>query len=286
MARISDDQLTAEWHEKKSCWDTIYRWSRCTAVSYADQIAEWIIAEIDSIALNADGLRQRILRCPHFGQAMLHHEDKESGEKMLCRAAFNQRYIEGLGAVLDYEVPLNERSDAGHGDIDLLCLRGQELLCVEAKWRQSKEAALKGIIETFVYSRLLKKRLDKAQADYGLPSKTRVRPIFLTFKQTTSYCHLKSLSPESPVRHLIGALNKVLAGEGIFPIELRHGFLTGEPSVLPWERLPYDGSRSKLIRFKKAVCLTTEEIKLSLVRTAGCRAAAAVPSGARARTCR
>jgi len=260
MARISDDQLAAEWHGKKSRWDAIYRWSRCTAVSYADQIAERIIAEIDRIDLNVDGLRQRNFRCAHFGQAILKHSDKESEEKMLCRAAFNQRYIEGLGAVLDYEVPLNERSDAGHGDVDLLCLRGQELLCVEAKWRQSKESALKGIIETFVYSRLLKKRFDGAQADYGLPAKTRIRPIFLTFKQATSYCHLKGLSPESPVRHLIAALNKVLGGEGISPIELRRGLLTGKPSVLPWERLPYDGSQSRLIRFKKAVCLTTEEI--------------------------
>lgn len=261
MARITNDTLAMEWSKHKSHWHTIYRWSRCTGVGYSEFISDCIVRDFNSIALNLQGLRKSDFRCPHFGQADLRHEDRETKEKMLCRASFNQRYIGGLGTVLDYEVPLNEVQTAGHGDIDLLCLREDELLCIEAKYFSSSESALKGLIEAFVYARLLQRNKKRILSEFNLSSTIRIRPVFLTFATAASHRQLTCLANDSSVLRMIKQLNGTLVKEEINPIELQCGVMSGDSEGSLWDRLPFRGT-IKLVRFKTGIVLNSKKIEL------------------------
>lgn len=263
MAPMSKEDLWKEWLDQCDHWEKIYRWSRCTGLAYAESIAEWIVQNIDSIKLQTEGLRDRSFRSMHFGQAKLKDDNKETNEKMLCRAAFNQRYIDGLGVVLDYELPLKEIRGAGHGDVDLVCLRENRLLCVEVKRFNSCESALKGLIEAFVYSRLLQRKIEQLRKDFYLNKEVTIQPVYLTFPEAKSYEQLISLPERSKIPELIEAMNRKLKEERIEPIQLKCGTINGEYCGSPWDRLSYlEEDQTYLIRFKANVSLSTETIKL------------------------
>lgn len=262
MAPISREALWEEWVGLDRWWDAIYRWRRCTGVAYAEDIASWIIDAIRDTRLNATGLREKTFWVGHHGQVQLNDSNCETEEKLLCRAAFNQRYIEGLGVAVDYELPLNKTRKARHGDIDLLCLRENELLCIEAKTFRSSESVLKGLLEAFVYTRLLNARKEQLLKDFCLDLRgISLRPVFLTFSDATSCRQLANLPEDSSIPRLIRELDRVLAREKIEPIELRCGHAGGVCEGKKWRRLPFHGDY-KLICFKPCVTLTTTLLSL------------------------
>lgn len=263
MAKITDEQLRREWEANKKSWDTLYRWERCKSKAYSESIAGWVATEFADIELRIEGLRNRSFRRPHFGQSNNEYDDREVAEKMLCRAMFNQRYIPGLGSAIDYETPLKETDDAGHGDVDLLCLRDKEVLCVEAKKLTNGEFALKAIMEAFVYARLVKTRLNLLKRDFEILKDARIRPVFLTFAQANSFRHLTTIAADSSIWGMISRMNKVLESEGILPIEMRCGRIEGTYQDSPWERLPFDGV-SNLVLFKRGVGIVTDLVQTTM----------------------
>ncbi len=255
---MTKDELKQEWDDISSKdWYSIYNWKPISSKGYTEWISEWLFEEFTDLRLIEDGLREsKKFNSNHQGLATLKHEDKETAEKMFCRAIFNQQKVEGLGTVLDYEVPLKQTRDAKHGDVDLLFLRENELLCVEAKWRTSTESILKAILESFVYARLLNRRR-VILSEYKLAEDTRLRPIVLTFESATSGQQLTQIS-EYPIlfNNLRSSLNQTLDKEGIGEIEFRFAVLEDEHDT-PWERRDSQGSSHKIL-FSDGVELITK----------------------------
>ena len=221
MARgVTKTEIESEWHSLPKNWYSIYQWKPTSRDGYLEWIAELIVSSFPMIQLNAIGLRTRSFRvADHRGQINLGSEIDQLTEKRLVRAMFNSSQLPLLGKVIDYEVPLKEKDEAEHGDIDLLCMLPNVVFCVEAKKPKSGESILKAVLQAFVYTSLVSRKKQSLLTDFNLEQHLALAPAVLTFAGSLSGRQLKQMSKYPHLLGLIQMLNAQLADDGIAPLK-------------------------------------------------------------------
>lgn len=126
--------LNSEWQKIEKDWYNIYQWKSLKLKSYADDIADIIVNDFHLINLVKKDLRQNNFKIDdHCGQAQLSTPIAQFTEKRFLRALFNfanEKPLESIGKVIDYEVPLKGKRGAQHGDIDLLARNNNNLFVI------------------------------------------------------------------------------------------------------------------------------------------------------------
>lgn len=79
-------------------------------------------------------------------------------ERQLCSSnrAFFNRHFTGIGHVIDYELPLDDKRDSAFGKVDLVSVTdNNELLLLEVKKVDSNEHPLRAMFEIFTFWKIL-----------------------------------------------------------------------------------------------------------------------------------
>ena len=95
-------------------------------------------------------------------------------------------YIDGIGKILDYQVPLKNTQDDKAGKIDLLAYDKQNKLLriLELKTNDSNESLLRAVVEGETYKRIVNQQ--KLKQDFGIPDDVKVVACPLIFTDRTS----------------------------------------------------------------------------------------------------
>ena len=222
----TNHEIDVEWNLLTKEWFNIYNWKTLNGVGYSDYVAGLILKDFDSIFFDKTGLRNNNFKqCSHIGQADTKTDISNFKEKRFCRALYNKKNIDSFGQMLDYEVPLTAPKQGngkmGHGDIDLLSLKGKKLLVIEAKKLNSTESILKALIQVYTYTNKLQSIKNQFFNEFKISSKYVITPVILTFELSASgkQIHDFNSKPHLNVIKLIEKLNSELAGLNVNPIE-------------------------------------------------------------------
>jgi len=265
MAWKTSEELSYEWQDIKKDWYNVYQWGSLQRKSYSDDIANIIINNFHLINLVKKDLRQNNFKIDdHCGQAQLSTPIVQFTEKRFLRALFNfanEKPLEYIGKVIDYEVPLKGKRGAQHGDIDLLTCNNNNLFVIEAKKHNSSESILKAILEAFVYTKLVSSVKRNFYASFGLNIKLTLTPAILTFKSATSGKQLISLKDYPNIKRLLFFLNEDLIKDGLN--NFRYFIIANEQGDVETslKARHFDG-KGDLIIFKKGFTPDLKEIKI------------------------
>ncbi len=158
-----------------------------TKEKYTEVIAEWLLNNID--------LLYKIKKITRLSSYKVDTHDGKyiprpnPSEEIIAMDIFNQKSLNILGKVLDYQTPLkNEQKDkAGKIDIvsynkDIKTVYLLELKKEDSKEdekKDKKETMLRCVLEIFTYSKTLDK--DKFLEDFNLPKDTKIKASPLVF---------------------------------------------------------------------------------------------------------
>ena len=111
------------------------------------------------------------------------HNNQNSNrlEEIMVIEIFNQKSLNILGKVLDYQTPLkNERDDKAR-KIDIVSYNKdiKTVYLLELKKEDNEETMLRCVLEIFTYSKTLDK--DKFLEDFNLPKDTKIKASPLVF---------------------------------------------------------------------------------------------------------
>lgn len=267
MNHKSQKELLNEWKNIPKHWYNIYNWKSLSRKSYSDYIANIIVDNFDDIQLSMEGIRKENFRFKeHSGQSKLCTSIKQFTEPRFCRALFNLRYVQSLGKIIAYEVPLKIKQSAKHGKIDIISLNKKKLHIIEAKSYKSTESILKGLLEAYVYSNLLyivKKTFIKEckKVEHNICTHLTLTPTLLTFEIAASGQQLLNFDKYPNIKQLLLLLNNNLREKGINELQC---FMVKNPKdriESSLETRPFDG-KSKKILFKKNFRPEIQEIKI------------------------
>ncbi|WP_293892136.1 hypothetical protein [Flavobacterium sp.] len=217
--------IEKDFNEVTKNWHNIYQWTKCTKISYTEEISQLLLKQFDLIKWTGDGLRKNKFKQDlHIGYCQIDKDPNQFMEKRFCRALFNIS-LEHFGKIIDYEVPLTEpkqgQGKKNHGDIDLLSQKENSLFFIEVKKHKSAESLLKAILEIFVYTYRLHhfKMINSLKLDYGCSESTTIVPAVLTFSDSRSGNQIKEFYKYPELQNLLKRINAELNKEGIKNIE-------------------------------------------------------------------
>lgn len=258
----NNKQLLEELSILKKDWFSVYNWKSLARKGYSEKIAKLLFKNFGEIQIDCAGLRKNSFRLnSHHGQCQLSTDISQHVEKRFCRALFNLKELPLLGKILDYEVPFKEKSESKHGDIDLLSYKDGKLFVIEAKKIGSSESILKAILEAYVYSKLVYAAKKTFYADFKIDSGVTIKPVVLTFVNSTSGQQLMGIAQYPNIKALIDKINNNLIKTGIEKIGF---FLITNPDddiKFSLEARPFN-DKCKMIVFKNGFKPEIKEIKL------------------------
>jgi len=256
--------LNAEWQDIEKDWYNIYQWGSLHRKSYSENIADIIVNDFYLIKLVKKDLRQNNFKIDdHCGQSQLSTHIVQHTEKRFLRALFNfanEKPLESIGKVIDYEVPLKGKRGAKHGDIDLLAHNNNNLFVIEAKKHNSSESILKAILEAYVYSKLVHSIKEQFYSDFGFTSELILTPTILTFKSATSGKQLLSINNYPNIKRLLSFLNEDLNKDGLNKFRFYNILNNIEDVETSLETSHFNG-KGYLIIFRKDFVPDLKEIK-------------------------
>ena len=256
------ESLTDEWINLKKDWFSIYNWASLSRKGYSEEIAKLLLNEFEDVKINYAGLRKNYFHLnDHYGQCQLSTNISQHVEKRFCRALFNLKKLPLLGKMLDYEVPLKEKRESKHGDIDLLSYKNGKLFIIEAKKIGSSESVLKAILETYVYSKLVYATKDAFYADFKINSGVTIKPVVLTFVNSTSGQQMMEIAQYPNIKAFIDKINDDLVKIGIEKIGFFLITNSDEDIKFSLETRPFN-DKCKMIVFKNGFKPRLKKIKL------------------------
>ncbi|MPM15955.1 hypothetical protein SDC9_62329 [bioreactor metagenome] len=124
---------------------------------YTEIIAEWVIKHA--------GRFQTIvpIQCKNSYYSLGHDKIAETHngttEKHLAQKMYRQRKMPGVGSLLDFKVPLNDKQNGGAGEIDLLVFDEEKkiLRILELKHPNAEDTMLHCVLEAYSYLKLVDK---------------------------------------------------------------------------------------------------------------------------------
>ena len=165
-----------------------------TKEKYTEVIAEWLLNNIDLLYKIKKITRLSSYKVDtHDGK----HNNQNSNrlEEIMAIEIFNQKSLNILGKVLDYQTPLKNERDDKAGKIDIVSYNKdiKTVYLLELKKEDSKEdekkdkkeTMLRCVLEIFTYSKILDG--DKFLSDFGLPKDTKIKASPLVFFNGSQY---------------------------------------------------------------------------------------------------
>ena len=151
-----------------------------TKEKYTEVIAEWLIKNFNLFDNINKITRQSSYKVDtHDGK----HNNQNSNrlEEIMAIEIFNQKSLNILGEVLDYQTPLKDKLEDEAGKIDIISYDKDNKIVylLELKREDSKETMLRCVLEIFTYSKTLDK--DKFLEDFNLPKDTKIKVSPLVF---------------------------------------------------------------------------------------------------------
>ncbi|TXJ35137.1 hypothetical protein EPJ69_00950 [Brachyspira aalborgi] len=117
------------------------------------------------------------------------HNNQNSNrlEEIMAIEIFNQKSLNILGEVIDYQTPLKNKLEDKAGKIDIISYDKDNKIVylLELKREDSKETMLRCVLEFFTYSKTLDK--DKFLEDFNLPKDTKIKASPLVFFNGSQY---------------------------------------------------------------------------------------------------
>ena len=151
-----------------------------TKEKYTEVVSEWLLNNIDLLYKIKKITRQSSYKVnTHDGK----HNNQNSNrlEEIMAIEIFNQKSLNILGKVLDYQTPLKDKLEDEAGKIDIVSYDKDNKIVylLELKREDSKETMLRCVLEIFTYSKTLDK--DKFLEDFNLPKDTKIKASPLVF---------------------------------------------------------------------------------------------------------
>lgn len=151
-----------------------------TKEKYTEVIAEWLLNNIDLLYKIKKITRLSSYKVDtHDGK----HNNQNSNrlEEIMAIEIFNQKSLNILGEVIDYQTPLKDKLEDEAGKIDIISYDKDNKIVylLELKREDSKETMLRCVLEIFTYSKTLDK--DKFLEDFNLPKDTKIKASPLVF---------------------------------------------------------------------------------------------------------
>lgn len=157
-----------------------------TKEKYTEVIAEWLIKNFNLFDNINKITRQSSYKVDtHDGK----HNNQNSNrlEEIMAIEIFNQKSLNILGKVLDYQTPLKNERDDKAGKIDIVSYNKdiKTVYLLELKKEDNEETMLRCVLEIFTYSKTLDK--DKFLEDFNLPKDTKIKASPLVFFNGSQY---------------------------------------------------------------------------------------------------
>lgn len=157
-----------------------------TKEKYTEVIAEWLIKNFNLFDNIKKIIRQSSYKVDtHDGK----HNNQNSNrlEEIMAIEIFNQKSLNILGEVIDYQTPLKDKLGDEAGKIDIVSYDKDNKIVylLELKREDSKETMLRCVLEIFTYSKTLDK--DKFLEDFNLPKDTKIKASPLVFFNGSQY---------------------------------------------------------------------------------------------------
>ena len=157
-----------------------------TKEKYTEVIAEWLIKNFNLFDNIKKITRQSSYKVDtHDGK----HNNQNSNrlEEIMAIEIFNQKSLNILGKVLDYQTPLKDKLGDEAGKIDIVSYDKDNKIVylLELKREDSKETMLRCVLEIFTYFKTLDK--DKFLEDFNLPKDTKIKASPLVFFNGSQY---------------------------------------------------------------------------------------------------
>ena len=157
-----------------------------TKEKYTEVIAEWLIKNFNLFDNINKITRQSSYKVDtHDGK----HNNQNSNrlEEIMAIEIFNQKSLNILGEVIDYQTPLKDKLEDEAGKIDIISYDKDNKIVylLELKREDSKETMLRCVLEIFTYSKTLDK--DKFLEDFNLPKDTKIKASPLVFFNGSQY---------------------------------------------------------------------------------------------------
>ena len=151
-----------------------------TKEKYTEVIAEWLIKNFNLFDNIKKITRQSSYKVDtHDGK----HNNQNSNrlEEIMAIEIFNQKSLNILGEVIDYQTPLKDKLGDEAGKIDIVSYDKDNKIVylLELKREDSKETMLRCVLEIFTYFKTLDK--DKFLEDFNLPKDTKIKASPLVF---------------------------------------------------------------------------------------------------------
>lgn len=157
-----------------------------TKEKYTEVIAEWLLNNID--------LLYKIKKITRLSSYKVDTHDRKHNnqnsnrlEEIMAIEIFNQKSLNILGKVLDYQTPLKNERDDKAGKIDIVSYNKdiKTVYLLELKKEDNEETMLRCVLEIFTYSKTLDK--DKFLEDFNLPKDTKIKASPLVFFNGSQY---------------------------------------------------------------------------------------------------
>ena len=157
-----------------------------TKEKYTEVIAEWLIKNFNLFDNIKKITRQSSYKVDtHDGK----HNNQNSNrlEEIMAIEIFNQKSLNILGEVIDYQTPLKDKLEDEAGKIDIVSYDKDNKIVylLELKREDSKETMLRCVLEIFTYFKTLDK--DKFLEDFNLPKDTKIKASPLVFFNGSQY---------------------------------------------------------------------------------------------------
>lgn len=157
-----------------------------TKEKYTEVIAEWLLNNIDLLYKIKKITRLSSYKVDtHDGK----HNNQNSNrlEEIMAIEIFNQKSLNILGKVLDYQTPLKNERDDKAGKIDIVSYNKdiKTVYLLELKKEDNEETMLRCVLEIFTYSKTLDK--DKFLEDFNLPKDTKIKASPLVFFNSSQH---------------------------------------------------------------------------------------------------
>ena len=151
-----------------------------TKEKYTEVIAEWLIKNFNLFDNIKKITRQSSYKVDtHDGK----HNNQNSNrlEEIMAIEIFNQKSLNILGEVIDYQTPLKDKLEDEAGKIDIVSYDKDNKIVylLELKREDSKETMLRCVLEIFTHFKTLDK--DKFLEDFNLPKDTKIKASPLVF---------------------------------------------------------------------------------------------------------
>ena len=157
-----------------------------TKEKYTEVIAEWLLNNIDLLYKIKKITRLSSYKVDtHDGK----HNNQNSNrlEEIMAIEIFNQKSLNILGKVLDYQTPLKNERDDKAGKIDIVSYNKdiKTVYLLELKNEDNEETMLSCVLKIFTHLRILD--TDKFLFDFGLPKDTKIKASPLVFFNGSQY---------------------------------------------------------------------------------------------------